>query len=117
MKGGRISNDLLLLDLRAPTQDEEIDSKKRKLCMIYPSDRLHLFWEVLVSICLLTTCVLTPFTLAFSEVVDKIEWYVILNYSIDGFFFLDIIVNFISAYSNDNYELVSNRKEIACTYL
>jgi|APSaa5957512535_1039671.scaffolds.fasta_scaffold356211_1 hypothetical protein len=40
-----------------------------------------------------------------------------LNYSIDGFFFIDIIVNFNSAYTNESYEVIDDRKKIAKQYL
>lgn len=40
-----------------------------------------------------------------------------LNYCIDGFFFIDIIVNFNSAFTNESYEIVDDRKKIAKSYL
>jgi hypothetical protein len=83
-----------MLDLRAPECEEEMDVKKRKCCMLYPRDRFTMIWEVMGSIVLLATCVLTPFTLAFSDELEKIPWYTNLNYGIDMVFFFDIIVNF-----------------------
>ena len=40
-----------------------------------------------------------------------------MNYSIDCFFFIDILVNFNSAYIDESYEVIDNRKKIAHSYL
>ena len=44
-------------------------------------------------------------------------WYVVFNYVIDIFFFFELIINFNSAFVNDDKEIVDNRKEIAKRYL
>ena len=112
-----MSDDLMMLDLRAPDCEEQLDSRKRKWCMLYPSDLFTVTWEITGSVILLGTCILTPFTLAFNEELDQIPWYTNLNYAIDIFFFFDIIVNFNMAVMNDQYVILSNRKEITCMYL
>ena len=85
--------------------------------MLYPADRFTVMWELLGSFVLLATCVFTPFTLAFSDKLEDIKWYTALNYGIDIFFFFDIIVNFNMAIMNDNYVVISNRREITMNYL
>ena len=57
-----------------------------------------IYWDTLVSTILLITCFLTPLNLAFTEELDLIGWYVIMNFIIDILFFLDIIVNFMTAF-------------------
>lgn len=58
------TKNLILLGLRAPSN---FDSD-RKVCMIYPNDCCKLFfWDIMQSIILLVTCVLTPFNMAFSS--------------------------------------------------
>lgn len=84
---------------------------------MYPSDISKQILEIMVSICLLVTCILTPLNLAFSETLEAIEWYMNLNYSIDFFFFIDILVNFNSAYIDESYEVIDDRKKIAHSYL
>lgn len=71
----------------------------------------------MVSICLLITCILTPLNLAFSDTLEAIPWYMNLCYSIDIFFFIDIVVNFNSAYIDESYEVIDDRKKIAHSYL
>ena len=63
------------------------------------------------------TCFLTPLNLAFSEELDLIEWYFILNNVIDVLFFVDIIINFNTAFPRDDHELVEDRCEIIKRYL
>ena len=101
------------LGLKEP--DQEIVNRKK--FMFYPNDRFKNFWEVLVCLCLLSTCILTPFNLAFSEIIEIINWYMNLNYGIDLFFFLDIILNFNSAYNDESYQIIDNRKTIAINYI
>ena len=45
------------------------------------------------------------------------KWYVVFTYCLDFIFFLDIIVNFFSAYQNEVFKMIDDRKVIACTYL
>ena len=85
--------------------------------MFYPNDNIKNFWEILVTLCLLTTCILTPINLAYSEILENITWYMNLNYGIDIFFFLDIILNFNSAYNDESYSVVDDRKLIAQNYI
>lgn len=76
-----------------------------------------MFWDLIVSIALLLTCIMTPLTLAFSDELEKVHWYMILSYTIDGLFVIDIFVNFNAAFFQEEYILVTDRKEIACNYL
>ena len=70
-----------------------------------------------MSTILLITCFLTPLNLAFSEELDPIAWYVIMNYIIDSLFLVDIFINFNTAFHRDNHEIVEDRREIVKNYL
>ena len=60
---------------------------------------------------------MTPLNLAFSEELDLIGWYLLMNYTIDVLFLVDIIINFMTVYHKDNHELVDNRCDIIKNYL
>lgn len=64
---------------------------------------------------LLYTCCQSPYSIAFID-SDSTSWLVV-NTLIDTFFFIDIFVNFTSAYYDLDYELIDDRKVIAKTYL
>ena len=96
---------MILLGLRAPKI-----TINRKQFLFYPTDTLKVMvWDLLISVILLLTCYITPFNLAFSEEVDTVSWYMILNYSIDALFLIDIWINFNTAYQNELYETIDDR--------
>ena len=68
-----------------------------------------------MSIILIFSAVTTPYRIAFSE-SDDLEW-TIINYTVDSSFFIDIIICFMSAFEDENEELVHDRWIITKTYL
>lgn len=72
-----------------------------------------------MAICLLITCLIVPFNMAFSEELDQLNWFVQFSYIIDIFFAIDILINFNTAIlKNDELlEVEDDRREIACIYL
>jgi hypothetical protein len=66
------------------------------MCIIYPNDSIKIWWDVLISIVLLASCLTTPYNLAFSE-MEEIESYYIFLVTMDILFLLDIFVNFTAA--------------------
>jgi hypothetical protein len=88
----------------------------RKSYILYPSDKFMVTWEIFVSLILLATCALTPLNFAFQKEFLAHTSYQVLNYIIDIFFFVDIIVNFNLAFTNEMQEMVDLRKEIFFNY-
>lgn len=85
--------------------------------MVYPGNNYkELYWDVFQSILLLVTCVLTPFTLAFSDELADVVWYSSMNAAIDSCFALDIILNFNLAYQDEAYAVVDDRWLVAKGY-
>lgn len=68
-----------------------------------------------MTIVLLTTCIFTPLNIAF-QWHDHGSTSVILNYTIDVFYFLDILVIFNSAYYKNDVDLIEDRNQIVCNY-
>lgn len=104
-------------ELRAPDQ---VDQLNRKPCMIYPQDCFKsVFWDILMAICLLLTCLLVPFNMAFSEELDQLDWFVKFMIIVDIFFSIDILINFNTAILKDDelLEVEDDRKKIACIYV
>ena len=86
-----------------------------KRLLLLPDDSFKIKWEMLIAIVLIFTAIMTPYRLAFSS-GDDTTW-VVINYVIDVTFFLDIILSFLSAYEDENDELVHDRCIIASSYL
>ena len=64
---------------------------------------------------LIMTCIVTPIRIAFYE-SDDLKW-TIINYTIDGLFFVDIIVSFSSAFYNEDFKIVDDRCIIVKEYM
>ena len=76
--------------------------ENKKHCLIYPEDQPKVYWDLFITTVLLTSCLLTPFRLAFGELEDPVEW-IVINYSIDACFLIDIIIIFNSAFYNNEF--------------
>jgi len=103
--------------------DSEIPTKKkgkrrrenRKPYLIYPEDSFKQTWDLYIAIVLVTTCLITPVRIAFFE-TDDLTW-TIINYVIDFFFFIDMIVSFSTCFYDEDFQIHDSRKEIAGDYL
>jgi len=85
--------------------------------MMYPDDTFKLRWDLLVMVLLMFTCFTTPYRLAFYiDEEDPVHWRII-NQCLDFSFFIDIIANFNTAYQNNQYIVVDDRKTIAWNYI
>ena len=80
-----------------------------------PGSSFKSFWNFLYILCLTFTIIFVPVRLAFLETISF--QMMMLEYSIDCFFFLDVFVNFLSAYFDDNHILVTEKREIAKNYV
>lgn len=97
----------------------------RKTCLIYPEDRIGQVWDMIVSLTLLTMCVITPIYISFhdeggSEDPDgtrKWEPLQIVNLILDIIFAIDIIMVFCSTFYDEDFKLIDDRKIIANNYL
>ena len=64
---------------------------------------------------LLFIAVVTPYRIAFID-IDSLDW-VLIDLAVDIIFAIDIILNFLTAYFDDDDNLITSRKIIACSYL
>ena len=67
-----------------------------------------------MTIILLTTCFKSPYDIAFNN--DPSIWNKFIDYAIDILFLIDIIVIFNTAFYDENFETVENRKQIFIAY-
>jgi hypothetical protein len=83
--------------------------------MLYPDDKFKTHWDMYITLVLLLTCFLTPYRQAFDS-LDTYEWNA-ASYTLDICLLVDIIIIFNSAYTDDDFRLIEDRKTIACVYL
>jgi hypothetical protein len=73
---------------------------------------------------LIFTCIETPYRISIGELnlteeeqLINTKFSELLNFLVDSLFFLDILINFNSAYYDEDFVLVEQRKDIAKTYV
>ena len=72
----------------------------------------------MIGICLIYTLLVVPYTIAFVEVGDPFEEEDrIIGIIIDIIFFIDIILNFLTAYFDNEDNLIVDKKKIVINYL
>lgn len=65
---------------------------------------------------LIFSCVMIPYRLVFISGDDDLTWEIINN-SLDSFFIIDILLNFNTAFFNEDFVLIDDRKEICKNYI
>eukprot|EP00350_Pseudokeronopsis_sp_OXSARD2_P013033 CAMPEP_0170567186 /NCGR_PEP_ID=MMETSP0211-20121228/80321_1 /TAXON_ID=311385 /ORGANISM="Pseudokeronopsis sp., Strain OXSARD2" /LENGTH=357 /DNA_ID=CAMNT_0010888575 /DNA_START=782 /DNA_END=1855 /DNA_ORIENTATION=- len=94
------------------------EQKRPKHFIIYPDDIWKKRYDLYITLILLITCTYIPLRLAFDTTMawETIQFYIFDNL-VNLSFLVDIFVNLFSAYHNDDYVLVDNRKVIAMGYI
>ncbi len=87
--------------------------------VLMPHHTFIKIWEPWIVVCVLWNAVLLPYNLAFDSTVTQQEMVFVdnLDKAIDWMFILDLFLNFAKAYVDDWGALVTDRREIAQTYL
>jgi hypothetical protein len=72
-------------------------------------------WNLVITLVLIFTSLVAPARVAFIT-EDSLTW-VIINFLVDFFFFLDIVVIFNTALYDDEFQIIHDRKKIAIIYI
>lgn len=86
------------------------------LRIFHPTGRRKIIWDLLAGLAIIYSLINIPYRISFiSEGVSL--WNEVLDYTVDGVFFLDILITFNTAYiETDTNQLVTNRLLIAKAY-
>ena len=76
--------------------------------IILPDDKFKGMWDIVNMILILFVCVTAPARIAFTE-EDNLAWMAI-GLAIDSFFLIDLVLNFFTAYHDEEYNLVDSRR-------
>ncbi|KAF1320286.1 Voltagegated ion channel, partial [Globisporangium splendens] len=82
--------------------------------LLHPQQPFLVTWQFVVGLMIMYSIVVVPLRLGFSY--DAVGGWFILELSIDGFFFLDILLNFSTAFFNDEKMLIYNASVICKKY-
>lgn len=83
--------------------------------LVFPDDWFMELWAVLITFLLIYTATVTPYRVALVE--DEDEAWVALDYSIDLIFGIDVCLNCVLCYYDEESALVSSHKRIFLHYL
>jgi hypothetical protein len=74
------------------------------------------WWELIISFILLGTCFITPLNFAFQKELSAYSYIMVINYGIDVAFFIDMMINFNLAFTNEFLDVIDNKREIFMNY-
>jgi hyperpolarization activated cyclic nucleotide-gated potassium channel 1 len=101
---------------RKLTFDQYIPSSPISTHLITPNSNFKKAWDLLLALILIYTAIVMPFRLAFYDTVFWDAW-TVLDFVIDGLFFVDVVVNFFSVGVNSDGSLETRQGKIAIGYL
>ena len=105
-------------DANQKSSNKKTKPSKRRRCMIYPDNPRLQTWDIFMIFILVLACLITPYRLAFiKNDSDDSVFNVAFVYLIDILFLVDIIIIFNTAYQDEFFKLITNRKVIAKNYL
>lgn len=82
--------------------------------IIFPDDTFFEYWSIFISLLLLYTCIVSPYRVCVVE-TDSPDW-TYADITVDCLFFLDIILNSLQAYYDENCNLITDRKKTLLNY-
>ena len=100
--------------------DEDLEEEDDIGCLINPDSRFKNIWDIFILIILVALLIFLPIRLAFEPIayekltIDQVH---IIDILIDIFFFIDIIINFLTFYIDKFGVKITDRKKIAKRYI
>ena len=73
-----------------------------------PEEAFKVFWDIFITILILFVCVTAPWRLAFTD-EDDLAW-MIIGGIVDFFFLVDLVINFFTAYHDEEFNFIDDRK-------
>lgn len=84
--------------------------------IIYPENKHKDNWDLFMAVVLICTCMISPVKIAFPMKKESMGWLFLDNF-IDISFLIDIFVVFNTAYYDQDFKMITNRKSIAKRYI
>ena len=83
--------------------------------IVYPDDPLKLTWDFVIFVLTFYSITVIPYKIAFWE--DDTDTTESVDLIINYFFFLDVLVNFLTAYESSDFKIETDYRLIAVNYL
>lgn len=82
--------------------------------IIFPDDPFIQVWTAFMASLMIYTVLITPYRVAFVD-TDSVDW-IILDNVIDGLFFTDLVMNSLTAYYDDEKNIITSHWKIFMRY-
>lgn len=118
---GKLGNFIEKVQMRRALAVENVTDRdgtikiRRKWYIFYSDSKSKSIWDSISSILILYVLIVIPYRLAFVDDADE-QMFTIINWCIDIFFMLDIVINFFCATQDKDENIVDDLKEIAIQY-
>jgi len=83
--------------------------------ILMPDNKFRMAWNIVTMLLLLYTASFVPYRTSFIEVAPN--GLVVWEWIVDGLFIIDIFINFVSAFENQDKNIEVRMKVIASTYI
>ena len=90
-------------------------SKNKFHYVFLPDSKFKAYWNMIMIVLMLYSVIMSPIDIAFIE--SQIYSLYILDFVLDGFFFVDMILTCLTAYSDSESNLILSHRKILCNYL
>jgi len=90
--------------------------REKHAWLLHPDSMFVRVWNIVLTTILMYTAIIMPYRIAFEPVIFWDAW-TIIEFTIDGLFFLDVVINFFCMYYKTSGRLVSSRLKIMKHYL
>jgi hypothetical protein len=93
------------------------DEKTSKWYILMPNSNFFMIWQIMIAVLLVYFATYVPFEISFLD-PPQTTWRAVIDYSIDFLFFIDIFLNFFTAFENSSNNVLEKRLgPIAVNYL
>ena len=100
---------------RKAEEHEENELKGIPICIITPDSTFHNMWSNLMLALMFYTAIVMPLRIVFFDDVASLTW-MIIEISIDVIFVVDVFINSITSFYDENDQLITSRKQIFFKY-
>ena len=89
------------------------EKQEKSKCMLFPTSKFILYWDLIVLILLLYTVLWVPYKVSF-ENEEETDFQFKVDLIVDTLFLTDVVINFLKAYIDNKSKIyVVNRCKIA----
>ena len=85
--------------------------------LMYPESTFLQNWDPFITLVLIYSCVETPYRIAFSDENAEGDIWNVISIIVDFLFLFDIVFIFNTAYYDEDFKIIEDRKTIARHYL